>query len=100
MKEWCLPVLSLIMSEIVTYNKSNPNVETQARRALEPVLLARGQVLFIACFLVTICAIAIPVPESFSWLLDAGWLTGTCRRGRLPKRHERVRCGSVNGQVR
>jgi len=65
------------MSEIVTY-KSDLSVEAKARRALEPSMLARGQVLFVACLLVIIAAIALPVPESFFGLLDAGWILTVC----------------------
>ena len=65
------------MSEIVTY-KSDSNAEAKARRALEPSMLARGQVLFVACLLVIIAAIALPVPESFFGLLDAGWILTVC----------------------
>lgn len=65
------------MSEIVTY-KSDSSVEAKARRALEPSMLARGQVLFVASLLVIIAAIAIPVSESFSALLDTGWILTVC----------------------
>ncbi|MBW8014770.1 MAG: hypothetical protein FVQ82_01165 [Planctomycetes bacterium] len=65
------------MSEIVTY-KSDSTVETEARRAMEPCLLARGLVLFGVSSLVIIAAIAVPIPESFLGLLDAGWILTVC----------------------
>lgn len=67
----------MIMSEIVTY-KSDPDIETDARCVLEPALLARGQVLFITGLLVAIAAVIIPIPESFSGLLDFGWILIFC----------------------
>jgi hypothetical protein len=70
------------MSEIVTY-KSNLSAEANARQALKPSLLARGQVLFIACSLVIITAAAVRIPESYSWLLDTGWILTVCLSGAI-----------------
>jgi len=65
------------MSEIVIY-KSDPKIEIGAREILEPALLARSQILFLAGLIVTVAAILIPIPENFSGLLDAGWIVTIC----------------------